>query len=163
MAGWCISRALVRMRHFVLPSGSADRILFIRLPAAAWNFSKVVPNICRTLLLAPVRDHVRHLRLKDGRGTDRRSPCERENAKQPKLRATLVQSLEFVGLKILQISAVILVEDESHHRGKHLCGTSSEKDISSDMTCPGHLLGSRYAVRCSQRGPRCPFLIACPR
>ncbi len=48
----------------VLPSGSADRILFIRLPAAAWKFSKVVPNICRTLLLVPVRDQVRHLSLR---------------------------------------------------------------------------------------------------
>ena len=72
--GWCISRALLRMRHLVLPSGRADRIFSIRFPAAAWKFSNVVPNICRTLLLVPVRDHVRHLRAR--RQPRRRYPCE---------------------------------------------------------------------------------------
>ena len=51
---------------------------------------------------------------------------------RPKLRATLVQSLEFVGLNIFETGAVMLVEDESHGRSKHLCGASPERDFFQD-------------------------------
>ena len=43
-----------------------------------------------------------------------------------------MQSLEFVGLNIFETGAVMLVEDESHGRSKHLCGASPERDFFQD-------------------------------